>query len=362
MNELEEARKTINEVDREFARLFEKRMEAVRHVAHYKKENGLRIFDPERERAVLEKNSALIGDEALRSYFARFLQANMDLSKAYQARLLEGARVAFSGTEGAFAALAARRIFPDASLVACPSFSRAYEAVEKGDCDSAVLPLENSLGGEVGKVMDLAFFGTLAVSGVYDIEVVHNLLILPDADPAGIRTVISHPQALSQCEAFLSSRGYRTVEAENTALAAKKVAESGDPTLAAVASEEACRAFGLRVAEGHINEKGSNTTRFAVFTRGKKAPSLHDERFILLFTVKNEAGSLAKAISAIGEAGFNLRSLKSRPTKDLNWEYYFYSEGEGAIASPAGEKLLASLAATCRNVKILGSYEKETVL
>lgn len=362
MKSLDEARSVINEIDREFARLFEKRMQAVRDVAAYKQAHGLQIFDPAREDAVIRKNSALIEEEELRSYFVQFLNANMNISKAFQSRLLEGMRVAYSGTEGAFAKLAARKIFPEANLVAFSSFSKAYEAVENGDCDCAVLPIENSLGGEVGKVLDLSFFGSLFVNGVYEIEVVHHLLALPGADPDKIKTVISHPQALSQCDVYLTQKGYTLQEAENTALAAKYVAERGDPTLAAVASEEAALAFGLQKLESHINDKGSNTTRFAVFSRTRKNVDPRDQRFFMLFTVKNEAGSLAKAISEIGEAGFNLRALKSRPTKDLNWEYYFFLEGEGTLSSPAGESMMKALQSTCRDLKILGSFEKDVLL
>ena len=362
MNELENARQTINEVDREFARLFEKRMKAVKEVAAYKREHGLQIFDPEREETVLKQNSALVENEQLRSYFVQFLNANMTISKAYQARLLEGMRVAFCGTEGAFAALAAGKIFPQAKKCGYATFEKAYEAVEKGECDAAVLPLENSLGGEVGRVMDLSFFGSLFINGVYEIEVVHNLLGVPGASLSDVRTVISHPQALSQCDRYLSKGAFQLVEAENTALAAKEVAEKGDPAFAAVASEEAARAFGLTVLESHINEKGSNTTRFGVFSRTAKNPSPRDSRFILVFTVKNEAGSLAKAVSAIGEGGFNLRALKSRPTKDLNWEYYFFVEGEGDLTSLAWETTQKKLEKQCRDLKILGSFEKDIVL
>ena len=115
----------------------------------------------------------------------------------------------------------------------------------------------------------------------------------------------------------------------------------------------------MKKLEGHINESGNNTTRFAVFSRNRREPAPGDGRFIMLFTVKNVAGSLGRAVSVIGEHGFNLRALKSRPTKDLNWEYYFYAEGEGNLATFEGRKMLSDLSACCSTVKVIASYEKE---
>jgi chorismate mutase/prephenate dehydratase len=359
---LDEARGEIDRIDTEMARLFQERMAAAEKVARYKKETGMPIFDPVREEAVIRRGSARVEDETLRSYYVNFLHATMDISKAYQSRLLGGMRVAYSGVKGAFSYLAASRIFPDAEAVGYGDFAAAYHAVENGESDVAVLPLENSTGGDVGTVMDLAFFGTLKINGIYDIEVVQNLLVKPGASLSEIKTVISHPQALKQCGAFLKKLGVRMVEAANTAVAAKSVAESDDPTIAAIGSEEAAAEFGLDVLCSHIQEKGGNTTRFAVFSRTEKDQSEKDCQFVLFFTVKNEAGALAKAISAIGDGGFNLRAIKSRPTKNLSWEYYFFCEGEGCICSAAGEKMLAELGKNCNDLKVLGAFEKENIL
>ncbi|MBR5295577.1 MAG: bifunctional chorismate mutase/prephenate dehydratase, partial [Clostridia bacterium] len=222
--------------------------------------------------------------------------------------------------------------------------------------------LENSTGGDVGKVMDLAFFGSLFINGIYDIEIEQNLLAKKGAQLSQIKKVISHPQALLQCEGFLKEMGVKTVEAVNTAAAAKFVAESEDETIAAIGSLEAAEEFGLQVIRGHIHENGGNTTRFAVFSRTAKNPSPEDNQFVMLFTVKNEAGALAKAISAIGSYGFNLRAIKSRPTKNSSWEYYFFSEGEGNIRSKEGEKMLSVLHENCSDLKVVGSFEKESKL
>ncbi len=359
MTDLEKARLEINEADSEMCRLFEKRMNAVKAVAAYKKEHGLPVDDFVREEAMIKRNSKLIKDEEFRSYYVNFLHSSIDISKKMQHKLLDGMRVAYSGVVGAFANIVAERIFPDAIAVPYPDFKSAYKSVENGECDVALLPVENSYNGDVGNVMDLAFFGSLFVTGVYEAEIVQNLLAPKGATLSGIKTVISHPQALGQCALFIEKHGFETREAVNTAVAVQEVARLGRTDLAAIGSAEAAEKFGLVKIEGHINEASNNTTRFAVFSRARRTPSETDAHFIMLFTVKNEAGFLGRAVSVIGEHGFNLKALKSRPTKELIWDYYFYAEGEGNIYSEQGEKMKKALRSCCSNFKVLGTFEKE---
>ncbi len=362
MTELERARQIINETDKAMATLFEKRMDAAKIVAGYKKLNGLPIDDFTREAEIIERNTNYIENEDYRSYYINFLQSNINLSKKLQHKLLDGMRVAYSGVEGAFANIAAEKIFPDGKAVGYKDFKAAYNAVVDGDCDCAVLPVENSHNGDVGQVLDLAFFGSLFISGVYEIEVVQNLLGNKGATVSSIKEVISHPQALGQCAEFIREKGYKTIDAVNTAVAAKMVRESGRTDIAAIGSVEAGKKFGLHKIEGHINESGTNTTRFAVFTRAEKPASPNDKHFVMLFTVKNAAGSLGEAITVIGKHGFNLKALKSRPTKELIWDYYFFVEGEGDIESGEGKAMLADLENCCNNLKILGRFEKEILI
>ena len=362
MNQLEKARDIISKVDAEMAELFEKRMRAAEMVAAYKKEAGLPVLDAKREQQVLEKGISRISDEGLRSYYVSFLQHTMDVSKAYQHRLLEGMRVAYSGVPGAFAQIAALRIFPDATTLAYEDFAAAYQAVERDECDVAVLPIENSYNGDVGQVMDLAFFGSLNINGIYELQVSQNLLVLPGTAIEDIKEVISHPQALGQCAEYIRSHGWAQTQAVNTAVAVKTVAERGDKTIAAIGSEEAGARYGLQKLEGRIEQDSGNTTRFAVFSRSARKPADTDGRFVMTFTVNHEAGSLGRAVSIIGEYGFNLLALKSRPTKHLSWSYYFYAEGEGNIHSPEGKAMIEALKQSCNNVTVLGSFEKEMVI
>ncbi len=359
MSDLQKAREIINETDLEMARLFERRMDAVKIVSDYKRENGIPIDDFGREEEMIKRNSEYIENEEYRSYYVNFLKNNIKLSKDMQHKLLEGMKVAYSGVEGAFANIAAKRIFPDALCVPYGDFKAAYRAVENGECDCVLLPVENSHNGDVGNVLDLAFFGSLFINGIYEAEVIQNLLANKGTTIDDIKKVISHPQALGQSASFIEKYGFETEEAVNTAVAAKVVAESGRKDIAAIGSVEAADKFGLKVLASHINESNTNTTRFAVFSRSNKAIADTDNRFIMLFTVKNAAGSLGRAISVIGQHGFNLRALKSRPTKELVWDYFFYVEGEGNINSWQGKAMLEELEKCCAHLKVIGRYEKE---
>lgn len=362
MDKLDIARQEINRIDKEMAKLFCERMEAAKNVAEYKKERGLPILDATREEEVISRNSSLVEDEVLRSYYINFLRNNMAISRSYQGRLNSGMRVAFSGVPGAFAGVAAEKIFSQCCAVPCDSFKNAYDAAVSGECDCVLLPIENSYNGDVGQVMDLAFFGSLYISGVYDIGVTQHLLAKKGVKLSEITEVISHPQALGQCATFIKNHGFVTTECSNTAVAAQHVAASKRNDIAAIASEEAARVYSLNVIESAINDSNSNTTRFAVFSPVKKNDCSKDKQFIMLFTVKNESGCLGKALSVIGDNGFNLRALKSRPTKELIWDYYFYAEGEGNINTPAGEKMLTELHEVCSHIKVVGSFEKEIAL
>jgi len=230
-SKLEEARKIINEADAQMAELFVQRMRAAEMVYEYKKEFGLPILDQERENMVIKQNTARIEDDVLKEYYIDYLKHLMSLSRAYQYRMQNGLKVAYSGVEGAFAHIAAGRIFPESSRISCRDFKSAYDAVVRGDCDVAVLPIENSYAGEVGQTIDLIFSGSLFINGIYELEIHQNLLGIPGACAEDIKKVASHPQALAQCHDYIGLRGFDTVEASNTAIAAKMVADAGDISL-----------------------------------------------------------------------------------------------------------------------------------
>lgn len=197
--------------------------------------------------------------------------------------------------------------------------------MELGEADSVVLPLENSYAGEVGAVMDLLFSGELYINQVLDMEIDHSLL--------GV---------------------------EGAAADTEYVRRANDPALAAIASEDAAEVFGLRVLERGVNTMRTNTTRFAALSRTQNQPETtkkrEDENFVLVFTVQNDAGSLAQTLNIIGAHGYNMRTLRSRPMKGLSWKYFFYVEAEGCINNTNGREMLQELSATCAKLRLVGAY------
>lgn len=360
MNVLQEKRNEINQIDMEMAKLFERRMRACEGVAEYKREHALPILDAAREAEMIAKGAERMEDETLREYYVSFLKDVIKTSRAYQSRLLEGMRVVYSGAEGAFGHMAAKKAFPHAKAQSCADFAEAYRAVEDGECDCAVLPIENSYAGDVGTVMDLMFTGNLYVSRVIELEVSHCLIAPKGVSLDQIKTVVSHPQALEQCSEFISANGFETLMYANTALAAEYVAKSGDKTLAAIASAEAAQSFGLEVLAKGIQTSSGNTTRFAVLSRAQTLPAPTDrtgrEHFMLMFTTKNEAGALVQPLNILGAHNFNMRTLISRPMKDSAWSYYFFVEAEGNVNTVNGQDMMRELSAVCSKLKLLGSY------
>ena len=168
--ELNEAREKINKIDAEMAKLFEQRMEAVKEVAEYKSSRGLPVEDLEREQSLIESMSGNITDEKVRPFYVSFLQSTMDISKNWQHSLISGIRVACVEDKYTGGTAAAEIIFPSENITTYATYEEAYKAVEDGDCEVAVLPLENSDKGDVGKVYDLLFEGTLHVNSIRAID------------------------------------------------------------------------------------------------------------------------------------------------------------------------------------------------
>lgn len=364
MENLTAARAEIDLIDSAMAQLFSRRMAAVQQVAAYKKAHGMPVLDAAREEAVVQKNLTLLPDAQYAVYYEDFIRHNMGLSRALQKRLLGQDTVAYQGVEGAFSHIALRALFPHCTEKACATWDEVCAAVLSGDAAAGVLPFENSHAGDVSEVLDLCFANeALCVSAVYDLPVTQNLLCVPGATLADIKTVLSHPQALSQSKRFLNSLSLAAQSCTNTAAAAKQVAQTGDKSVAAIASSETAALYGLQILVRDVNESTDNTTRFIVVERGAaqwregeavaEAPARHCS---LLFTVGHTAGSLARVIDTVAQLGYNMECIKSRPMPHVQWQYYFYTELVGA-PSPA---LLNAMRGVCKTLRVLGVYTRET--
>lgn len=365
MDLLQQARGEIDTIDAEMAALFERRMRAVADVARYKAETGKPVFDAVREAAVLDKNIARLQDETLRPYYRAFLQEAMAVSRAYQRAMLGRDTAAYQGVEGAWSHIALRRLFPFSRAVSFATWGEVFDAVQNGDAEFGVLPFENSNAGDVSTVLDLLYTHPgLIVARMCDLPIRQDLLGIPGATLAGVRTVVSHPQALAQSSVFLQQYGFATHPWNNTADAARHVAELQDPSVAAIASAETAELYGLQILAAGVNADGDNTTRFIVIERAEQPPVMTGEgqRLALLFTARHKPGQLAAVLDQIGARGFNMECIKSRPLPHVPFEYYFYVQ----LVCPAGstradcETLLDTLRAACSTLRLLGAFTLDT--
>lgn len=357
--DLKQIRLEIDQIDQEMAHLFEKRMDLSKQVGEYKMKYGLPINDKVREEKVIEKNLKLISNEDIKGYYVDYLHSVMDISKRYQTYLTKGMKIAYCGVEGAFSYIASKKLFENGQLISYPNFTSAYKAVETCECDACVLPLENSTAGDVGSVMDLLFSGSLFINDIVNIDIVHNLIANHDTKKEDIKTVVSHPQALAQCQKYIEANHYAKSECSNTAIAAKELSLNPDPSKAVIASKDVASLYNLKILENDINESRNNSTRFAVFTKSLNSQNRGvkmGEHFILVFTVLNEAGALAKTLNIIGAHGFNMRTLRSRPLKELQWNYYFFVELDGDINSNDGKDMINELKGVCDCLNVVGCY------
>ena len=353
MDELNKARKTINEIDKKIAELFQQRLDAVQSVAQYKKEHHLEIFDKKREEEVLERNCAYIQNEDYLPYYRQFQQHLMDVSKAYQQVYINHITVGYQGIEGAFSHIATTDLFPNDTKISYPTFEHIFQAVENNELNYGVIPFENSYSGDVQEVLDLCRKYNCHVQEMYPLAVDQNLVVKKGTKLENITDVYSHPQAINQCQLFLKQRPWNIHQAKNTALAAKYVSEQETYHNAAIASKNTAKLYDLDILEMDIQNSRQNTTRFIVISKEPLQPKTH---FSLIFTVPHKSGQLAKVINTIAKANYNMECIKSQPQKDIPWAYYFYMEIEGNIEDEKTKQLIDEIQQNCLECKILGSY------
>ena len=276
--------------------------------------------------------------------------------------------VAYQGEPGAFGEEAVIGYFgaDDGMPMPKPTFSAVCEAVESDSAGAGVLPLENSLAGTVGDALDALAEGSLSVVGELLLPIRHQLLVLPGVTLDAVERVASHWQALSQCERFLSRRGWESVPAADTAGAARELAGRGDRHAAAIASERAAKRYGLEIAARDIQDSPHNVTRFAVLVRdasaapaarGLLAPPPGGERESLItFETGHRPGDLYLALGSLAEAGINLSRIESRPSGSGPWRYRFLIQvaGDAAVEPLAGA--LEALRRHTSSMRVLGSF------
>src|SRR5438067_4634795 len=368
---LESLRNRIDELDRRLVEAVAARQRVVTEIAGLKADPALPLRDAERERDLLSRVSELAGAQGLDSYFVeslyrRILEHSVRFQATRQDHERVGARlvVAYQGVEGSYSHTAARSHFAatqgEVQFHGYRSFAAALEAVIRGEAEVAFLPIENSLTGSITETYDLLSQTNLHLIGEEVHRVEHCLVALKPAPLGLIRRISSHPQALAQCSNFLAALRDCRVEIESdTASAAMLVAESGDLSRAAIASEEAATRYGLQVIKRNIANQKENYTRFvAVAREAKSADCRLPHKTSLLLTTAHEKGALARCLNALAQHGVNLTKLESRPSLERPWQYLFYLDHEGGLHEEHVDLALRELKEHAQAVRILGSYPR----
>ena len=263
--------------------------------------------------------------------------------------------VAFQGAPGANSHIAALEAFPDCCPLPCFAFADAIEAVQDGTADCAIIPIENSLNGRVADIHFLLPESGLVITGEHFLPIRHALIGLGTVDE--IEEAMSHPQALGQCRHWLRARGIQPTSYPDTAGAAARVAELGDPRIAALAPPGAAAIYGLSLLATDIADADHNTTRFVVLAR-EAPPLTGDGPFIttLIFEVKNIPAALYKAMGGFATNGVNMTKLESYQQNDSFAATQFYADISGRPGEPGVDRALDELAYHTKWVRLLGTY------
>lgn len=376
MKDLLEIRDEIDEIDRNIVSLYKERMIKTSQVAEYKIATGKKVFDRERELSKLNTLEQLVeGDFDKKSIRELFSQI-MSMSRKRQYQMLnengitepidftevkqmdfQNAKVVFQGVEGAYSEAALKEFFGNkGASFHVETWRDAMEAIQNGEADYAVLPIENSSAGSVRENYDLLMEYDNCIIGEQIIKIDHVLLGLEDAELGDITEVYSHPQALMQCSKVLEEhRDWEKISLKNTAMSAKKVKEDGRKNQAAIASRLTAEIYGLKILAEDLANNEDNYTRFIIVTKDHIYRE-NANKVSICFEIPHESGSLYQILSHFIFNGVNMTKIESRPIQGKNWEYRFFVDFEGNLKDGAVQNALNGVKEETSKLKILGNY------
>ncbi|MCY1713869.1 chorismate mutase [Caproiciproducens galactitolivorans] len=368
---LEEIRKEIDQIDEALLPLFLKRMECAKKVAAIKKESGQPVLNTEREQAILDRIGSRAGEYGGE---ARLLYSNMmDMSRSLQHSLLGSGRelratiraagekpekaekIACLGEIGSYSHEALEQLYPHAFPQFHSDFGGIFAAVESGDADLGLLPVENSSAGSVGEVYDLILQYRYSIVAATTLLVRHCMASAKKVDAHSIATVYSHPQALSQCSEYIEKNDLHAMPCSSTAAAAQMIAQRQEAGIAAICSEHAARQYKLHILENDIQNSSNNRTRFIVISRRLFIPG-GAQKISLCFSLLHKTGSLYSVLARFAAAGLNLTKIESRPIAGKNFEYDFYLDFTGNVHEERTLNLLCALNDELPRFSFLGNY------
>ena len=375
--DLDKYRQEIDQIDDNIRGLFERRMEIASSIAQYKKENGLPVLNRTREREIINRVTSS-GSSELSGYTKILFTTLFDLSRSYQTHKLiadgeyarkirealtssqkdlpKSARIACQGVEGAYSQIAVDRLFALPSIMYVNTFEGVFRAVDSGLCDYGVLPLENSLHGSVSEVYDLMNKYKFHIIKAVRLQINHSLLALSGVKLSEIKEIVSHEQALGQCTDFLATLpGVKITICENTAAAAKLVAESGRRDIAAISSRSCAELYGLNSLKDDAQNSHNNYTRFICISKKLEIfPGAN--KTSLMLTLPHRPGSLYNMMAKFASAGLNLTKIESRPIPGRDFEFMFYFDMEASVYTEEVVTLLSELEASPELFVFLGCY------
>ncbi len=372
--DLNEIRKEIDAIDDELTALFLKRMDLVKGVAEYKKANNLPVLHKGREDDIIARLTD--GKDPLVSRYITTMYATLfDVSRSYQSMKLEQADthfgdlvkdmqvfpssgvVACQGLEGANSHHAVNTIFENPTIKFYNHFEDVFNAVNNGECDFGVLPIENNIQGSVLSIYDLIKEHNCNIVKSAKIKIDHTLLGVPSAKISDIKEIYSHEQALAQCSNFIKSlEGVKVVPCENTAIASKLIQDTNDISKCAISAIDCAELYNLEVLKQDIQNNDSNYTRFICI---QKNPQIYKnaDKVSVMFTTENKPQALYNVIANFATLGINLTKIESRPIAGSDFTFIFYMDIDASLEDEKIQLLLTGLEKQLEMFKFLGNYD-----
>ncbi len=377
MNDLtirDEVRNAISEIDEQLVDAIARRSELVEQILQAKVDAGLPVRDRDREYAVLKAAVARgqekgvptdLVEQLFQSLFETSIQRQRTRFDSMRDEDLHEATVAYLGGPGSYSHIAAQKIFERrrASVVPSPKrdFLSIFRAVETGEVDYGVIPIENTTTGSINEVYDLLLAGRTQIAGEFMLKVDH-CLIGRSTGLGRITRVFGHPQALAQCRQYLASHPeIETHMASSSTRALERLLEDDD-TAGVIAGEDAARLFGFDVLARNVGDHEQNYTRFIVIARKSKLPTRGVEcKTSMMFTTRDTPGALVDALMGFRDAGINLVKLESRPIAGNPWEEMFIMDVDGHVDDVSIKSAMTVLEAHTREIKMLGCYAADRI-
>ncbi|HYO09826.1 MAG TPA: prephenate dehydratase [Tepidisphaeraceae bacterium] len=345
-------RQQIDALDERIVSLLNDRAQVVVEIGKLKQQNNSPIYAPDREKAVLEKvrrlNRGPLPDRCMEAVYRELMSGSFALEKPL--------RIGFLGPDGTFSHHAAVRKFGHSvDYVPLAEIPGVFEEVVRGHIDYGLVPVENSIGGGIVDTLDAFQHSSAKICAEVLITVHHNLLAKEPWER--VTKICSKAQVFGQCRSWLSATAKERahVPVESTTAAAKMARDL--PGVAAIGSRQAAELYGLHVLFENIEDNPDNVTRFFVIGR-EPARKTGDDKTAIMFTTAHKPGALAEVLDVFKENGINLTDIEKRPSRKVNWEYYFFIDAQGHADEPAMRKAIEEAKQHCLQLTVLGSYPR----